>query len=273
MELDLYQIDAFITDAKGFSGNPAAVIPLSEWINDWVMQAIAAENNLSETAFFVKQADDTYHIRWFTPSAEVDLCGHATLAAAHVIHQNLGDTRPVLPMTCGVGPLAVRVHTGAAETEYELDFPLRVPELVCDKSLAAQVSYALGMPVNSLHRSRDIIAELSTAAEVRDFKPDMTALTLLDAFALIITAPSDDPAFDFVSRFFAPSFGVLEDPVTGSSFCSLAPMWAEKLGKTTLRPRQCSRRGGDVALQIDGDRVYIRGRTFAYLRGVIRLPL
>ncbi len=273
MEFDIFQIDAFITDVKGFSGNPAAVVPLKEWLNDWVMQAIAAENNLSETAFFVRQPDHSYHIRWFTPAAEVDLCGHATLASAHVIHQYLGDNRPVLPMVCGVGPLSVRVHNDGVQSEYELDFPLRPPEPVNEKALAAQVSYALGMPVQKIYRSRDIIAELATAEEVRNFRPDMTALSLLDTFAMIITAASDDPEFDFVSRFFAPSFGVLEDPVTGSTFSSLAPVWAERLGKTELKARQCSQRGGDISLRLEGDRVLIRGRTFAYLQGKIRLPL
>lgn len=273
MEFDLFQIDAFTTNVKGFSGNPAAVIPLEQWLNDWVMQAIAAENNLSETAFFVKQPDDTYDIRWFTPSAEVDLCGHATLAAAHVIHQYLGDQRPELPLNCGVGPLSVRVYDDGLQPEYELNFPLRTPRQITDMSEAAKVAYALGTPLYSLHQSRDIIAELGSADEVRNFKPDMTALSVLDTFAVIITAASDTPEFDFVSRFFAPSFGVLEDPVTGSSFCSLAPMWAERLGKTQLRARQCSSRGGDVQLQIEGDRVFIRGSTFSYLQGKVRLPL
>lgn len=272
MDLPIFQIDAFIrNDATQLSGNPAAVVPLREWLTDAQMQAIAAENNLSETTFFVKQEDGRYYLRWFTPETEVDLCGHATLAAAHVIHQILEDDRTELPLTCGVGdiPVAVIDDNGVA---YELNFPSRAPEQVTGKRLLNQVAKALGKPVKSIHQSRDLIAVLESEDDVLTCSPDQTQIAALDAFAVAITARSNGGERDFVSRFFAPKQGIAEDPVTGSSFCSLGPLWAGMLDKNSLSARQCSRRGGDVGLTINTDSVSIRGRTYHYMQGVIRIP-
>ena len=272
MDLPIFQIDAFIRrDTTMLSGNPAAVVPLREWLTDEQMQAIAAENNLSETTFFVKQDDGRYFLRWFTPETEVDLCGHATLAAAHVIHQILEDDRPELPLTCGVGdiPVAVIDDNGVA---YELNFPACAPEAVTGKRLLNQVSRALGKPVKSLHQSRDLIAVLESEDDVLNCSPDQSQIAALDVFALAITARSNSEERDFVSRFFAPKQGIAEDPVTGSSFCSLGPLWAGLLEKEALSARQSSRRGGDIDLKVTAETVFIRGRTYHYMQGVIRIP-
>ena len=272
MDLPIFQIDAFTsTEGSLFSGNAAAVVPLHQWLSDAEMLAIAAENNLSETSFFVRQTDGTYAIRWFTPTAEVDLCGHATLAAAHVIHQVLGDERDELPLTCGVGNISVTVIDGESP-EYELNFPNRAPEPLKGKRLLNQVAKALGVPVVALHQSRDLIAELADAETLKSCQPDFSLIKALDIFGLAITAPGDSEGLDFVCRFFAPQQGIDEDPVTGSAYCSLAPLWAERLEKHQLSARQCSQRGGDVSLTVREDTVGIRGTTFHYMQGVIRLP-
>ena len=271
MDLPIFQIDAFTRDnATLFSGNPAAVIPLNAWLTEEQMQAIAAENNLSETTFFVR-SDDTYTLRWFTPTNEVDLCGHATLATAHVIHQVLGDQRTTLPMQCGVGPISVDVINDGEE--YALTFPRRMPDAVSGKRLKNKLSKLLGQPVVELYESRDLIAVLENEAAVRECQPDFAGLQTLEHFALAITAPAESPERDFVSRFFAPRQGIDEDPVTGSSFCSLAPLWQQKLDKAVLSAEQCSVRGGHVSLTCLEDSVRIAGTTFHYMQGVIRLPL
>lgn len=270
MEFSLYQVDAFTRkEATLFSGNPAAVVPLEQWLSDEQMQAIAAENNLSETAFFVRDAD-VYHIRWFTPVTEVDLCGHATLAAARVIVSELGDQRAVIPFTCGIGELSVErdhQHPG----RLWLNFPQRPPVGLQDPALVSALEQALGQPVIQIAAARDLVVELESAQAVQNCRPDQAALAALETFAVIITARSTGD-YDFVSRFFAPRQGIDEDPVTGSSFCSLAPYWAEKLGSQQLHAWQCSARGGDIALTLNGDRVRIGGDSFIYLRGAIRLP-
>lgn len=263
MRLPLYQVDAFATGA--FEGNPAAVCPLDAWLPDQTMQAIAEENNLAETAFFVRTGPGRYHLRWFTPAVEVDLCGHATLAAAFVIRERLHEVSSTIVFDTRSGPLVVE-HDGDA---YTMDFPARPPEpLPADR----QVAVALGAEPTELWVSRDCMAVYATEAEVRDLKPDMSKVKALGVFAIIATAPADpalSPGVDFVSRFFAPGAGIDEDPVTGSAHCTLVPFWAQRLGRTTLEARQVSRRGGALTCVLDGDRVRMTGRAVCYLEGTI----
>jgi PhzF family phenazine biosynthesis protein len=262
MRLPLYQIDAFVTEYP-FSGNPAAVCPLQAWLPDPVMQAIAAENNLSETAFFVPEGRD-YRLRWFTPTVEVDLCGHATLASASVVFRSLAPERnSVTFLTEKAGPLAV----SRAGESLVMDFPARRPER---SPRTERVAAALGRRPAELLTARDYLAVYETADEVAALNPDFAAVAGLDRFAVIATAPGND-GIDFVSRFFAPARGVAEDPVTGSAHCTLIPFWAERLGKTRFEARQLSRRGGALSCAIDGDRVTIAGRARLYLEGTITI--
>lgn len=271
MQLAMYQVDAFTrSSAHAFSGNPAAVVPLPRWINDAAMQAIAAENNLSETAFFVNE-DDVWHIRWFTPTTEVDLCGHATLAAARIIVDELGDDRAVLPFHCGIGPLSVARDAQQPQRLW-LDFPQRAPQTIDNPLLLSKLEKALGQQVKSLSAARDLVVELNDQQAVANCAPDFHALAGFEYFAVTITAAASTQGYDFVSRFFAPRQGLNEDPVTGSSFCSLAPYWAHRLDKQALRAWQCSTRGGDVDLELTDARVRIGGESFIYLRGDIWLP-
>ena len=260
MDLPLFQIDAFT--GRVFSGNPAAVCPLERWLPDATLQAIASENNLSETAFFVPEGAD-YRLRWFTPATEVDLCGHATLATAALI---LGRLEP--------GRAMVRFHTRSGTLEVAragemmaMDFP-SLP--AAPAALDPQVSQALGAtPVALLRAERDYLAVFETEAQVKALAPDLTALRVLPRPGMIATAPGTD--VDFVSRFFAPALGVPEDPVTGSAHCTLTPYWAARLGKTALRARQVSRRGGELECALAGARVIIKGRTAFYLEGRIHV--
>ena len=264
--LPLYQIDNFTNQL--YKGNPAAVVPLEQWLTDETMLAIAAENNLAETAFFVKQ-DDIYHIRWFTPTTEVDLCGHATLASAYVIHHYLNDKSETLKFTCMAGELQVGFSKDTDGNQWlELDFPARPPELL---AIDPAIEQALGVRALQMTAARDLIVELASEQEVLNCSPDMQALKNNDHFAVAITAPADDPELDFVSRFFAPNQGIDEDPVTGSSFCSLAPFWQQKLGKNKLNAYQASQRGGHVKLELQGERVKIAGQAVPYLQGQIFL--
>lgn len=261
MRIPLYQIDAF---ADGpFTGNPAAVCPLDAWLPDELMQAIAAENNLSETAFFVPEGDG-FRLRWFTPSVEVDLCGHATLASAFVVFRYLApENGRVTFQTEKAGTLTV----GREGDRLVLDFPSR-PALPC--ALSDEVAAALGKPPMTLLASRDYLAVYADADEVAALSPDFAALAALDRFAMIVTAPGSGE-IDFVSRFFAPARGVAEDPVTGSAHCTLVPYWAERLGKSRLDARQLSRRGGRLSCGLEGDRVTIAGRAVLYLEGTITI--
>ena len=262
MRIPLYQIDAFATE-RPFSGNPAAVCPLESWLPEAVMQAVAAENNLSETAFFVPEGD-CYRLRWFTPTTEVDLCGHATLASAYVVFQRLRPgTDSVVFQTEKAGTLTVRDD---GET-LALDFPARPPG-PCPPSAA--LAEALGRAPAALLAARDYLAVYDSADEIVALAPDLRAVAALDRFAVIVTAPGTDDV-DFVSRFFAPARGVDEDPVTGSAHCTLIPYWAERLGKTRLEARQLSRRGGALSCEMCGDRVRIGGRAVLYLEGAITL--
>jgi predicted PhzF superfamily epimerase YddE/YHI9 len=257
MKIPLYQIDAFTN--KAFGGNPAAVCPLSDWIDEPLMQSIAAENNLAETAFIVP-AGDGFQIRWFTPTAEVDLCGHATLAAAYVVFDRVRPTSEKVTFESKSGSLRVSRRNGMLA----LDFPARPPSACAsDPALVA----GLGRRPEETLRAQAYLAVYATEADVRSLKPDMETLKSLDAYGIIVTAKGSD--VDFVSRFFAPKVGVPEDPVTGSAHCTLVPYWAKRLGKNVLRARQVSQRGGELLCELAGDRVFIAGNAVPYLAGTI----
>lgn len=263
MRVPIYQVDAFASEV--FRGNPAAVVPLETWLPDATMQAIAAENNLAETAFFVATGPAQYHLRWFTPEVEVDLCGHATLASAAVLYEKLGESAPSVTFDTRSGALVV-TRDGSA---YTLDLPARQPRpLPRDR----QVAVALGGEPSELWLARDCMAVYTTEAEVRALAPDMAKVKALGVFGIIATAPADpalSPGADFVSRFFAPAAGVAEDPVTGSAHCTLVPYWADRLARTTLEARQVSKRGGALRCVLVGDRVRLTGQAVLYLEGHI----
>ena len=261
MDIPLYQIDAFTDDV--FGGNPAAICPLDAWIDAALMQRIAAENNLAETAFFVPDGPaGSYALRWFTPTVEVDLCGHATLASAWLVFNRLDRALDVVRFSTRSGELAV---TRDGEMLF-LDFPAFPGEPVeTPRDLAA----GLGVPPVETLAGPNYMAVLDTEAEVRALVPDFEALTRLHPRGVIATAPGDD--CDFVSRFFAPSFGIPEDPVTGSAHCMLTPYWAERLGKTRLDARQVSARGGVLVCEDRDGRVGIGGRAALFMEGMIRL--
>lgn len=259
MHLPIYQVDAFAE--KLFGGNPAAICPLTEWLPDATMQAIAAENNLAETAFFVREGAD-YALRWFTPAVEVDLCGHATLASAHVVFSFLEPGRERVNFrTLKAGTLTVARHGDMLM----MDFPARPAAAV---EPPPGLLAALGGSPREVLKARDHMVVYGSAAEVAALKPDFAALGRLDCWAAIATAPGEDGT-DFVSRFFAPRQGIDEDPATGSSHCTLVPYWAARLGKRELQARQLSRRVGTLTCALNGDRVAIGGRTVLYLEGKI----
>jgi len=260
MRLKLFQVDAF-TDRQ-FGGNPAAIVPLEQWLPDATLQAIAAENNLSETAYFVKQGE-RYHLRWFSPACEVNLCGHATLATAWVLWEKLGERASLIRFDTRSGELRV-TREG---TWLWLDFPAD-PARPC-VAPPALVS-GLGRPPREVLVARNYVAMYDDEETVRTLAPDFRVLATLDQHGVIATAPGTD--CDFVSRFFAPKFGIDEDPVTGSAHCTLAPLWAGRLGRQSLHARQVSRRGGVLRCEPVGDRVRIGGQAVAYLAGEIELP-
>ena len=259
MKLPLYQVDAFTT--RLFGGNPAAVVLLDAWLPDGVLAAIAAENNLAETAFVIARADVS-PLRWFTPAVEVDLCGHATLAAADVLFRYRFASLNRIAFSTKSGELVV-TREGAL---LKMDFPVRPgkPVAVTD-ALAA----ALGARPREAYLARDLLAIFDSESEVRALRPDFARVAALDAFALIVSAPGDE--VDFVSRFFAPGAGIAEDPVTGSSHCTLTPYWAARLGKRVLTAKQLSARGGDLQCELRGERVLIAGQVVEYLRGEIEI--
>lgn len=259
MELMIYQVDAF--SAVPFAGNPAAVCPVEEWPSDHLLQQIAAENNLSETAF-VGPGDSGMRIRWFTPAAEVDLCGHATLAAASVLFARDAVDGDRIEFESRSGTLGVdRLDDG----RLELDFPAwaRSPA-----DVTPGIAQTLGTVPQELWSAHYYMAVFATEDEVRALVPDMSRVAQLDSTGLIVTAPGQDS--DFVSRFFAPSIGVPEDPVTGSAHCALAPYWAQRLGKSSLHARQVSQRGGELWCTVVGDRVRIAGHAVEVMSGVFR---
>ena len=259
-KLTLYQVDAFT--GRVFAGNPAAVVPLDAWLPDETLQSIATENNLSETAFFVGSGGD-YQIRWMTPAAEVDLCGHATLASGWVVVNEIEKGRTNVRFGSRSGPLRVT----AEGDRLALDFPSR-PPAPADGS-AATVAAALGARPQALLASRDYLAVFESEDAVRALAPDMARVAALDRMAVIATAPGRD--CDFVSRFFAPQVGVPEDPVTGSAHCTLVPYWARRLGKSRLRALQVSARGGELFCEDRGERVAIAGQAVLYMEGTIEV--
>lgn len=259
MNLKQYQVDAFAS--APFTGNPAAVCPLDDWLSDDLLQAIAEENNLSETAFFVASGGN-YALRWFTPTSEVDLCGHATLAASHIIFDYLNDPNPIIHFETRSGLLSVKRHGEALEMNFPAEMPHQRPQLDA-------ITAGLKLPPIELWSAFDYVAVFADEAEVRSIDPDFTILSQIDLRGVIVTAPGSDR--DFVSRFFAPKLGVLEDPVTGSAHCELAPLWLSKLGKNPLTARQVSRRGGDLECEVTGNRVLIRGKAVTIMETEILL--
>lgn len=262
--IPLYHVDAFTTAV--FGGNPAAVCPLDAWLPDAMLHKIAAENNLSETAFFVKAGDGRYELRWLTPTTEVDLCGHATLATAFVLRERLGDTSQPLRFATRSGDLLVT----SGEDGFTLDLPSRPPERVAP---LATLTFALGAEPDEVWKARDHVCVFTYESEVRTLVPDMVRLQAVAPHGVVVTAPADptqSPGADFVSRFFAPAIGVPEDPVTGSTHCTLAPFWAERLGRTVLQARQVSARGGEMRCELSGDRVLLTGQAVCYLEGTIQ---
>jgi PhzF family phenazine biosynthesis protein len=261
LNLPVYWIDAF-TD-RIFGGNPAAVVPLEAWLDDTLLQRIANENGLSETAYFVRTGPARAKLRWFTPSVEIDLCGHATLATAHVLYNQLGQRESPFTFDTKSGPLTV-ASNGAL---LELDFPARParPTEAADALVAG-----LGLrPDLTLRSERMWLCVYKNPDEVTRISPDFAMLSTLVPGRIIITAPGVD--CDFVSRFFAPDAGVHEDPVTGSAHSTLVPYWAARLGKNRLHARQLSRRGGELWCELAGDRVKMAGYGVAYLKGSITL--
>ena len=261
MKLPYFEVAAFAS--KPFSGNPAGVCPLETWPDNSVLQAIAAENNLSETAFFCPR-DGQYDLRWFTPEVEIDLCGHATLASAFILYSELGFRGDAIRFRSRSGVLKVTQNDGVLT----LDFPSR-PPAPCPRP--GDLIEALGREPVSVLKSRDYFVVFASEAEVRSLRPDFLALREVDAHAVIATAPGTD--CDFVSRFFAPRAGINEDPVTGSAHCTLIPYWSERLKKTEMFARQVSRRGGELYCRQAGDRVHIGGNAVLYLRGEIAIDV
>ncbi|HWA26549.1 MAG TPA: PhzF family phenazine biosynthesis protein [Lacunisphaera sp.] len=259
MPFPFYWIDAF-TD-RVFGGNPAGVVPLMSWPDDAVMQGIAFENGLAETAFFVRTGEARYHLRWFTPTVEIDLCGHATLASGHVLYTQLGYTGELVTFDTLSGPLTVRRRP---DRMLELDFPSRPGK---PGRVSTALTRALGERPVQVAQARDTLCVFDSADDVLALRPDFAALARLDTFGVIATAPGQD--CDFVSRFFVPKAGINEDPVTGSAHCTLTPYWAARLGKTKLHARQVSARGGELWCEQARDRVKIAGRAALYLKGEI----
>lgn len=261
--LTLYQVDAFTS--KVFSGNPAAVCFLDSWLPDELMQSIAAENNLAETAFLVAASADnaTFSIRWFTPTVEIPLCGHATLAAAHVLFEHLACTADRLSFHSKGGELSVVRHAKG----YALNLPAFAAESL---PISPELEAAIGRKIVGQYQGNYLMAVLEDSAAVASAQPDLQQLaTLAPNGCLVITAAGEK--VDFVSRFFAPGVGIDEDPVTGSAHCLLTPFWASELGKPVLTARQLSQRGGDLECSLDGDEVTLVGQCATYLLGSLYL--
>jgi PhzF family phenazine biosynthesis protein len=259
MQLSIYQVDAF-TD-KLFGGNPAAVIPLEQWIPEALMQQIAMENNLAETAFFVAKEDE-FEIRWFTPAAEINLCGHATLASAYVLYEVLGHPAKRIIFQSKSGPLIIE-KTGEL---ISMDFPSWVPEPVAWPEGLKEI---LGTDnIVAIAKSRDLLVELASEEDVINARPDFLRMKET-GLNIMITAPGNN--VDFVSRFFAPALGIDEDPVTGSAHSQLIPYWSKKLDKTSMKALQLSKRGGYLEVQQKEDRVIMAGKAVYYMKGEIFL--
>lgn len=265
--LPIYQVDAFTH--RVFGGNPAAVMPLAQWLPEDTLQALALENHLSETAFLVPEpsgSEADYHTRWFTPGAEVPLCGHATLASAWVLFNRLDWPREDIRFHSKSGPLGVTRQPG---DWLQLDFPALERETIPAPDALKRALPDVPESVSHVPRDTNLMMVLDSAEAVRRASPDLAALKQLGNQGLIITAPGDD--CDFVSRYFAPGVGIDEDPVTGSIHSVLTPFWAERLGKTTLHARQLSARGGELRCELAGDRVLIAGQAAFYMAGEVSL--
>jgi PhzF family phenazine biosynthesis protein len=260
MKLTMYQVDAF-TD-RVFRGNPAAVCPLTSWLPDETLQAIAEENNLAETAFFVPEGN-AFRLRWFTPVAEVDLCGHATLASADVLYRQMGYTQDQISFETRSGQLLV-TRKGA---QYRMNFPASTPQICEPLPLLIE---ALGAKPTHVLKAFDYIAIYDSEDQVANLKPDFFKMNSLALRGVVVSAPGNEK--DFVSRFFAPKLGVPEDPVTGSAHCELAPYWATRLGRAVLTAQQLSARGGSVGCEVIADRVILSGSAVHYMTAEIFLP-
>jgi PhzF family phenazine biosynthesis protein len=259
MRIPIYQVDAFAV--RRFGGNPAAVMPLEAFLDDAVLQAIALENNLSETAFLVRHGAD-WRLRWYTPKVEVPLCGHATLASAWVVTERLDPGRSRIVFHTASGPLTVQRQGD----RFAMDFPTRQAAPVATPPGLAD---ALGArPVEVLHDRFNYLCLLDSAATVRGLAPNHPALGRLDAGGVIVTAPGDE-GYDCVSRYFAPAKGIDEDPVTGGAHCALAPFWTARLGKPEIRAYQASARGGEMTCRVSGDRVELAGTCVFYMEGEV----
>lgn len=261
MKLKIYQVDAFTSTL--FKGNPAAVCPLEEWLPDDLLQAIALENNLSETAFFIPNGS-AFDLRWFTPATEVDLCGHATLATAHVLYHHLDYPFPTINFNSRCGPLSVEAN----ENLYTLNFPTDKIEKV---TIPSSLEKALPVSILEVWKGRDdYLVILETEEELQSLKPDFRLLAQLGGRGFLVSAPGKE--VDFVSRCFFPNAGIDEDPVTGSAHTSLTPYWGHRLGKKELEARQISARGGSLSCRWLGDRVAITGKGVTFLEGQIHIP-
>lgn len=259
MKLNIYQIDAFANNT--FEGNPAAIIPLEDWLSDELMQAIAEENNLSETAYFVK-TNDGFHIRWFTPAKEVNLCGHATLASSYVIFNILNYEKEEILFESKSGILKVKRNN----EWLEMNFPSQ-PPVQCE--IPAEILGAFSeIPIECL-KSDDYVVVFENEQQILNAEPNLALLSQLSLRGVVITSKSDK--FDFVSRFFAPKYGINEDPVTGSSFTQLAPYWSKKMNKNNMNAKQVSKRGGEVKCTYLGGRVLISGKAVMYMVGTIEI--
>jgi len=259
MKLTIYQVDAFAE--KLFQGNPAAVIPLQQWLDDELLQNIAVENNLSETAFFVAK-DDGFQLRWFTPAEEVDLCGHATLATAHVLFQHLAYEKSDIQFQTRSGELMV--SRSDAGSGYTMDFPILPAQAV---TAPAALLAGLGTSAKHILKADDYIVVFETEADVQALTPDLSQWMKLDARGVIVTALGTD--VDFVARCFFPQLNIDEDPVTGSAYCELAPYWYSILGRKQMTARQLSKRSGILHCDLKADRILITGKAIDYMTGEI----
>ena len=267
MNLNLWQVDAFA--ARVLEGNPAAIVPLEAWIDTGLMQKIANENNLAETAFFVRKGEGRYHLRWFTPEAEVDLCGHATLASAWLLFEKIAPELKSVAFETRSGVLTVE---RGAEGRHRMSMPSDPLSPYDAPDLRRQIAEALGAPLpDALLKGRYVVAVWNDPAVIRGLDGPGEIARVLRAhnvWGLVVTAPGDQ-GYDFISRFFAPDKGVPEDPVTGSAHCALAPYWARRLDKTALKARQVSPRGGDLICTVDGTRTILSGPCALYMTAEI----
>ncbi|MDQ8181769.1 PhzF family phenazine biosynthesis protein [Pelagicoccus sp. SDUM812005] len=260
MKLPLITVNAFAS--QPFSGNPAAVTLLDDWLEDATLQAIAAQNNIAETAFLLKTGPGAYKIRWFTPAVEVPLCGHATLASAFALRERFGENSLRITFESKSGPLAVDCDGNS----YTLDFPSQPPQAAPTPNWFLN---AFGAHPIEFHQSAFSLALFPSQEIVAALEPDFALLSKTKGSNVIVSAPGEQ--HDFISRFFAPADGINEDPVTGSAHCILTPYWAKRLGKTTLRARQISPRGGELRCQLAGDRVLISGQAQLYSEATIHI--